>query len=65
MADKAALAAPFLGTLDDTAPMIERLRVELDENAKHQMALNEKANDLASKIAALNTLRSAHGLGPL
>lgn len=57
--------APFLAALGDTAAMIEQLRAELDATQKQRADLDEKANDLASKIAAFNTLRQAHGLGPV
>ncbi len=59
------LAPPFLGQLADTAPLIERLRGEHAAVVAARAALDAQANDLEAKIAAWNTLRQAHGQGPL
>lgn len=56
--------APFLGSLSDTAGMIEQLRAELESVAVQRRELEAKANELNSKISAFNALRQTHGLPP-
>jgi hypothetical protein len=56
---------PFLGSLGETAGMIEQLRADLAAVEKQRGELDAKASDLNTRIAAWNSLRQAHGLQPL
>lgn len=56
---------PFLSSLDDTAAVIDQLRVELLTVEAQKRDLDEKANDLYARIAAFGALRQAHGLPPV
>lgn len=56
---------PFLVALGDTAGMIEQLRADLASVEAQRSGLDERANDLSTRISAWNTLRQAHGLPPL
>lgn len=55
---------PFLASLADTGQVIEGLRAELDAVKAQQRELDERVNDLNTRIAAYNSLRQAHGLSP-